>query len=154
VVLTAWLPLPWAQRFVPLTRRMLLGVIFVRFAMPLLIIGTTWVFDTFLESEQAAATAALQATTAEVEEINVETEAEAPADQSLFERLDAALDEAIASLNIGDRVDRLQDALSNASEHIINLIVIFVLQTVVLPLLFVWVLVEALKSIASRAIGK
>ncbi len=40
---------------------------------------------------------------------------------------------------------------SNASEHIINLIVIFVLQTIILPLVFLWLIVELLKLMATRA---
>ncbi len=154
VLSTTLLPIPKLQSFASLSRRLLLITIFMRFAMPLLLIGTTWVFDTFLSAEQAAATAALSATTAEIQEINQATDEAQPENQSLLERLDSAWDEALESLQIGDRLDRLQEALSEASEHIINLIVIFLLQTVVLPIVFVWLLAEALKSIAGRTIGK
>ena len=54
-------------------------------------------------------------------------------------------------MNIGDQLGSLRDRVSNASEHIINLIVIFVLQTIILPLVFLWLFVELLKVIAARA---
>ena len=38
-------------------------------------------------------------------------------------------------------------------EFHVNLIVIFVLQTIILPLVFLWLLVEGLKRIAGRALG-
>jgi len=53
-------------------------------------------------------------------------------------------------MNVGDRLNRLRDRVSNASEHIINLIVIFVLQTIILPLVFLWLFVELLKMLAAR----
>jgi hypothetical protein len=146
--------LPGINQFASLARRLLLITVFLRFAMPVLVIGTTWVFDTFLAAEQEAATAALQATTVEIETINNETDKNTDADQSLLDRLDAALDNAWNSIQIGDRLDRLQESLSNASEHIINLIVIFLLQTLALPVIFLWLIADALKSIAARTIAK
>ena len=47
-------------------------------------------------------------------------------------------------------MERLRESASNASEHIVTLIAVFMLETVLLPLAFLWLLVEALKSIAVR----
>ena len=155
VLLTTWLPNQQFKRFAPSARRILLVAIFIRFAMPILMIATTWTFNTFLAAEQAEATAALEAATTQVETINSEADAPEPTENpSLLDRLDAALDEALAAMQIGDRLERLQTALSDASEHVINLIVIFLLQTVVLPIVFVWLIAEALKSLGSRLIGR
>jgi len=48
-------------------------------------------------------------------------------------------------------MQRLSDSVSNAVEHIVRLIVIFALQSIILPLVFLWLFAEALKKIASRA---
>ena len=53
-------------------------------------------------------------------------------------------------MDVGDRIERLQERVSMASEHIINLIVIFVLQTIILPLVFAWLFAELLKAVALR----
>ncbi len=132
--------------------RIFLLFAFARFVVPVLVVGSNVVFDAFLAKEQAAAVAALQATNDEIEALNTDNEsAEVAADQSLLDRIGAAFDETLASVNVSDRIQRFRDALSNASEHIINLIVIFLLQTVILPLLFVWLLAEAMKTVAGRA---
>ena len=60
------------------------------------------------------------------------------------------LDESMQSMNVSDRMERLQGAASNASEHIVTLIAICGLETVLLPLAFLWLLVESLKSVAFR----
>ena len=67
-----------------------------------------------------------------------------------MDRLESLLDESVEAMNVGERIERLQERVSKASEHIINLIVIFVLQTIILPLFFVWLFAELLKSLASR----
>jgi hypothetical protein len=60
------------------------------------------------------------------------------------------IDQAVESIDVRDRLDRLQAQVTEASEHIINLIVIFMLQTVLLPVGFVWLFVQLLKGIAQR----
>ena len=137
----------------PVAMRLLLVTVFLRFAVPVLVIGSNLVFDTFLAGEQAAAAQALEATRTEIEQINdeVTTPESDLEDQSVIERLGSMLDSSLESMNVSDRLDSLRDRVSNASEHIINLIVIFLLQTIILPLVFLWLFVELLKVLAARA---
>ena len=46
---------------------------------------------------------------------------------------------------------RLAESVSGAVEHMVHLIVIFALQSIILPLVFLWLFAEALKKIAARA---
>jgi hypothetical protein len=131
--------------------RVLLIALFLRFAIPLLVIGTNLVFDTFLAAEQTAATEALEATSTEIEEINEEAGRPPAEDQSLLDQLGSMIDNSLESMNVSARLERLREQVANASEHIINLIVIFVFQTVILPLVFIWLLVQLLKSLTARA---
>ncbi len=147
-----WWPKFDTGRVRPLAMQVLLVAVFVRFAVPILVIGSNLVFDTFLEAEQAAATQALETTRSEIEQLNNEVATpETPTeDQSVMERLGTMLNNSLESMNVGDRLNSLRDRVSNASEHIINLIVIFVLQTIILPLVFVWLFFELLKMLAAR----
>ncbi len=70
---------------------------------------------------------------------------------SIMDRLGSMIDDSLESMNVTHRLERLKATASNASEHIINLIVIFVLQTIILPLVFLWLLIEALKGIDARS---
>jgi len=148
-----WLPKFDMGNARPIAMQVLLVTVFVRFAVPALVIGSNLVFDTFLAAEQAAATQALEATRTEIEQLNEESAtAETPAeDESLIERLGTMLDNSLNAMNVGERLNSLTERVSDASEHIINLIVIFVLQTIILPLVFVWIFAELLKMIATRA---
>ena len=65
---------------------------FLRFALPVLIIGTHIIFAQFLESEHDAATSVLEATSSEIEELNRQEEPKtADAEASFMERVGAAL---------------------------------------------------------------
>ena len=107
--------------------QVLLVTVFLRFAVPILVIGSNLVFDTFLSAEQATAPQALEATRIDIEQLNEKVAAPEPdpQDQSVIERLGSILDNSLESMNVSQRIDSLRGRVSNASEHIINLIIIF-----------------------------
>lgn len=153
VVVTSWLPSGGVQRGSRWARQALLAMVFARFAVPLLVIVSTLVFDTYLEAEQQAAVGALEGVQMRIEEINEQPAPVPDPDASLTERLGAMLDRSLDSIDFGGRLERLQTQVADASEHIVNLIVIFVLQTILLPIGFIWLFVEVLKGIGRRLVG-
>jgi hypothetical protein len=150
-LVTIWAPESAVADYATPALRVLLIGLFVRFAVPLLIVGTTLISDAFLVPEQKAATAILETTTADIEELNQETQAASTTDQSLMDRLGEIIDNSLASIQVRERLTLLKDSAARASEHIVSLIAIFVLQTIILPLVFLWLFVEGLKGIASRS---
>ncbi|MGW8369425.1 MAG: hypothetical protein ACWGPN_12200 [Gammaproteobacteria bacterium] len=149
-LIALWLPAKRPGR-ASLAIRFLLIMLFVRFAVPLIVIGTNIVFDTFLAAEQDAATAALESTSARIEKFSEEAAPPSDQDRSLAERLGSMIDDSVSAMNVRERLDRLGDRIAGTSEHIIMLIVIFVLETVIMPIVFVWLLLQVLKSLVERA---
>jgi hypothetical protein len=145
-----WWPGALTDKRRALALQVFLIALLVRFAVPAVILATNLVFDVFLEPQQAAATAALESTQSEIEQLNEEQATEPAGDQSWMERLGSAIDESLQSMQVTERLSRLKDSASDASEHIVSLIAIFVLQTIILPVAFVWLLVEMLKGVAAR----
>lgn len=143
-----------ARQSAPWARRALLAAIFARFAVPLLVIGSNLVFATFLESEQAAALQALEGVRADIEEINRDSERLPAPDETLLQRFDNLLDQTLDRFDVETALTRLQERVSAASEHVVSLIVIFVLQTVLLPLGFIWLFIELLKTAGLRLAGR
>lgn len=151
VIATLWIPKLAKNKYAQIITRSLLLMLCIRFIVPVLIIGTNLITDTFLTDDQAIATAALEATSSDIEELSQANTPSVNADSSMMDRLSTAISESLQSMNVEGRLNRLKDSATNASEHIINLIVLFVLQTILLPLLFVWLLMEALKRIFARS---
>ncbi len=152
LVLATWSP--WLQASMPWARRALLVAIFVRFALPALIVGGDLVFEGFLATEQQAALEALRGVQADITEINDEAPEPLSGSRTLMERFSGLIDETLAAVDPRETLKQLSDRVADASEHIISLIVIFVLQTVLLPIAFVWLFVEVLKGIGSRLAGR
>ena len=153
LVLSTWWPGGVKQATAALAMKIFLVTVFLRFALPALIIGTHIVFGAFLEEEHDAATAVLEATSSEIEEFNEPDSAgnATAEDQSWVARLGDMIDSSIDQLDVSGRIQTLKASASSASEQIVRLIVIFVMQTIILPLVFLWLLVEGLKGIAGRA---
>ncbi len=153
LVLSAWWPGGAKESTTALAMKLFLITVFLRFALPALIIGTHIVFAAFLEEEHDSATAVLEATSSQIEEFNQQDTASdvVTEDQSWMTRLSDMIDSSLEQLDVSGRIERLKASASSASEQIVRLIVIFVLQTIILPLVFLWLLVEGLKGIAGRA---
>lgn len=153
VLLALWVPaLSTKVRMRAFVLRFLLISFVVRFALPFLVIGSNVVFDVFLSDQQIAATDALESTSADIRVITEEQDAQEPdEDAGLLARFSDFVGDSIATLDVRERLSSLQDRVSGASEHIVNLIVIFVLQTILLPLMFLWLLTEGIKALAVRA---
>ncbi len=149
LLVTLWSPS--AGRWNKAALRIVLITVAIRFALPLMVIGTNLVFDTFLEQQHSAAALALEATSAEISELSEQNKPPEPVEeQSLRDKIGSFLDDSLDRVNVTDKLEQVRDRLSNASEHIINLIVIFVLQTIVIPIMFLYLLVNLFKAIGSR----
>lgn len=180
VALAVWLAATWSDglkrnRYVVATLRLALMLVFVRFAVPVVIICTNIVFGAFMLEKHDSAAAELQATSEQVEELNRESDEAATSDAAGLEGIDPPADEASATLldrlrsayerlpdaadvstwfgdiSISRKLAQLEESAANATGNIVNLIVIFVLQTILLPLGFLWIFFEALKTAAARA---
>lgn len=153
-LIALWMPSMQRARTTGVVGRMFLILLFVRFAVPLLILGTGLISQVFLDESLTESTAVLEATSSEIEAIGATDEPPRDPDRGLMDRLGTMLDESMRSLNASERLEQLKETASDAAEHIINLIVIFVLQTILLPLGLFWLLLEVVKGFVARATGR
>lgn len=147
----AWLwlrpadPGGWRRRALQLAMLLLV----VRFAIPLIALAGEGIYGLFLEPRYASSTEQLEQTTERIGRINRDTQEQISQDEKpgLLERARRAYDSAAASLDVDSRVQALSEAAARVSEHTVDLIVVFVIQTVLLPLLFLWLLVRLVKGL-------
>ena len=172
-LLAIWSPELRNNRFIAAIPRVALALTVIRFALPVIIICTNFVFETFLETRHDVASNELSASATQIEQISADIDA---SDQSAapgavdgegdaFElptwdevresaaRLYSSTTDWIRSNTVSERISGLQESASSATSHIIDLIVIFVLQTIVFPVVFLWLFVEALKALAGRSMN-
>ena len=172
-LLFIWSPELRKNRVVAAIPRVAVALTVIRFALPVIIICTNFVFDTFLATRHDTASTELSASASQIEQISADIEVAEPgttaetadADGGTFElpgwdelresaaRLYSSTTDWIRSNRVSERIAGLQESASNATSHIIDLIVIFVLQTIIFPLVFLWLFVETLKALASRSMN-
>ncbi len=146
LLLSLWRPNApeWSRR---LAYRALLVALFLRFAVPVLLIATSLVSDTFLREQEEKATAALQQSSEEIRQELPQAEIEAK-ELSIGEKLSALVSKPLDAIDVRARIERVRARISSAIEHIIDLIVVFSLETILIPLVFLWLLIKAFKASA------
>lgn len=119
--------------------RAMLLLLVLRFAVPVVALGSELLFTTFLQQQYENSTHSIEQVREEIGRINHGSAVAAlPADQSLLGRAREWYQSTLQSIDIEATLQQYQQAAANVSEQLIQLIVIFVLQTVVVPLLFLW----------------
>ncbi|HEY0721171.1 MAG TPA: hypothetical protein VGE50_07950 [Gammaproteobacteria bacterium] len=129
--------------------RLLTLLLVVRFAVPLMALTSEGLYAAFMEERYNASAQRVQSVTERIGEINRSTEsgAQVPQDDSLLGSAKRLYQSTVATLDVSSYVERYQTAAADVSEQVINLIVVFVVQTVVLPLLFLWGVVQVARRV-------
>lgn len=135
-------------------KRLLLVMVFIRFSIPVAAIGSETFYEVFLAQQYAESTQKLQQTQESITTLSQESH-ESPAKNSDEGMLDWAkkwINSATQAVDIEARMEEYKKAAADATRHTINLIVVFVVQTVIFPLLFLWIVYRFLKELGRKLI--
>lgn len=132
----AALPQDWLYRVAVL-------LVVARFAVPLAAIGSDLVYRAFLSDQYQESSLALERTGEKISEMQSEDAAQGGESGNWVD----ALKGFGRSIDLDQRMQKYKVVAAEASEETINLIVVFLMQTVLLPLLFLWLLVRLLRGL-------
>ena len=137
-VAIAWFAVRWRGADSPgwLTSAMLV-LLMVRFAVPLVTVGSNAVFHKFLSSDYAASQSAIAGNAEQLASLSPPSNG-AGAGSGVIGRINGWLSQGVDA--VGSRLEKLKHSASEVTEHIIKLIVVFLMQTVVVPLFLFWAL--------------
>ncbi|MFN2309447.1 MAG: hypothetical protein ABR553_06895 [Gammaproteobacteria bacterium] len=148
-----WWPRPVSTGLRAAVYRSVLIALILRFTIPLIAIGNELLYDAFLEPQYAASQAHLKRSAEVIDAANQPPEAIAatppspPSFSTWLEGARRAYDSAAEAMNVERRLGDFTRAAADISKHAINLIVVFVLQTILLPLLYLWLMAQAIKAV-------
>ena len=120
----------------------LVVLLMLRFAIPIATIGSDLLFQQFLAGDYAASQQVLDRTAVRVE---TASPAAAAPEASLIDRLKGWAGSQGTAWK--ERFDSLKQAAEQATEHVVRLIVIFILQTLVLPVAMLWGLLALARAV-------
>ena len=137
VAALSWATCCFCQQHPPaLVSRLLVIFLMLRFAIPVITLGTDALWHKYLAADYALSQDTISSTSKQVDKVSLSI-AEVSESEGLLEKMKGWLSK---NADVKAHFLNLKAAAEQAAEHIVKLIVIFVLQTLVIPLLLLWVL--------------
>lgn len=140
----AWLWFSWRRSDTddsPGSRRLLwralVLVLLLRFAVPLAMIANEAVYDLFLESRFQESTAVIESAEADIEQVSEDSVEDSEAN-GMFDALGRTFDSTRQSLDFKQRLASINERAADLIEHLLQLGVVFIFQTGLLPIAFLW----------------
>lgn len=129
--------------------RVFIIVVFIRFAVPVAMIANEGLYRLFLEDRFVESTQVIETAGSEISEASREDAgAAAPeAGEGVLDSLGQMLDSTRKSLNLREKVDYISERATDLIEHLIQLGVVFILQTGILPIAFLWIFLQLFKQL-------
>lgn len=130
--------------------RAALLLIVIRFAVPITGLANEFVYQVFLEKEYITSTAQLETTADHIGELNKEEQYNQPDIQkkSVWESAKSFYNSTSEMFDINKRVEKYKKAAADTTYHVINLIIVFLFQSVLIPLAFIFIVYSVFKYIA------
>jgi hypothetical protein len=123
-----------------LAGRVLLVAVFLRFAVPTILLGSDLVYRMFLEPVYASASAEIGQTQDELTRLHEQGSEEAQSgEQGAWS---AWWGRTTDQFRLSERLDRYQVLFARLAENVVELVAVFILQTVLIPLFFLWALLR------------
>jgi len=123
-----------------LAGRVLLLAIFLRFAVPCVMLASDLVYQVFLDPVYTEASAELGRAQSELALLH--EQARSDREEENGGGLSSWWGRTTDHLRIGERISDYQALFARLAENVVQLVAVFVLQTVLLPLIFLWALLR------------
>jgi hypothetical protein len=114
--------------------RLLIVLLMIRFAVPVVAIGTDMLFREFMAADYQSSQQAIDMTSGQINRLSppVSTTSDA---QGAFEKFKGWWSQ---NADVKAHFENLKQATEQSAEHVVKLMAIFLLQTLVIPLLLLW----------------
>lgn len=159
LALAGWIASAWRgggdSRARAWLRALALVLLALRFAVPLAALTSEAAYRLFLAPEFEASTAQLEGSRDDLaaRAAAAEQAAQPAADESLIERANRWLAQTRETLDLKARLADLQQLAADTTRNVIDLIAVFVLQSLLFPLAFAWIAWRALTRWLPRSLA-
>lgn len=126
--------------------RVLLVLLFIRFAVPLAMIANEAVYAIFLESRYLESTQVIESAGVAIEQASAKsTDPDAAeAEEGFFSNI---FDSTAKTLDFQQKLDYISERATELIEHLLQLSVVFIFQTGILPIAFLWLFIRFFRKI-------
>lgn len=136
------------ERLSQLTLKFFILLMILRLSMPLIALANQTLYTAFLAPSYTQSTQALQETTSEIKALQKEDKTQST---TIWAKIKQAYKSTAESLNIKKHINTLTTKLNKSFNHMLSLITIFIIETIVFPLLFLYLFIKLIKAIGFRS---
>ena len=127
--------------------RLVVFLVILRFFIPLMAITSEGLYKAFLEPTYIQSKRELEKTNTAIANLsdnqNISDEA---TERSWYEVMSSSISSAIDAINVDKHYEQLKVEADNLTGNIIDLIVVFTMQTILFPLIFIWLSMKLIKA--------
>lgn len=131
------------QTLAILSLKFFLLFMILRLTMPLIALSNQALYTSFLAPNYQESTQILQDTTAEIKKMQQKDEA---APTTIWGKIKHAYQSTAESLNIKKHIHTLTTKLNDTFNHLLSLLTLFIIETIIFPLLYLYLLIKLLKA--------
>jgi len=143
VAFAIWIPRFGVFNFRFLGYRIIVVSLIVRFCIPIVAIASDKVYNLFLADKYTQATQALDNFKKEIKDTGLaEPGKQKATDDSVFAGIKKYYQNATDLVQLRAKIDALKDRMGDYAKYTINLSVVFIIQTILIPLLVLWLLIK------------
>lgn len=144
-----WLLTKWqggrAAALATFASRLLLVMLVLRFLIPLGSIANDWVYHQFLEPRFESSSQQLEVASERIRELSTRASEPEPEADSIRQKAKNLYNSMTSKFDFEGMLEDYRSSAENVSEHAVNLIVVFLLQTILFPLLFLFLIYRAFR---------
>lgn len=135
--------------FLSYSLKLFVLLLLLRFSAIFFVYSSELFYTSTLQNQYYEASNKIEKTKVELEDLQSKNKSlvETQKQEGFFNGVSSQYEKIKESLNISRQLDALQNSIESASRNIITLITIFVVQSVVMPLLFLWFFVLSIKFV-------
>lgn len=149
LLIRVWYPGQGSDVTRAVLKRVFLLVLFIRFAVPVMLIANDLLYQQFLEERFQQSTEIITEAGRELEQLSEEENPDHTGDDEagMLSAITRAWSSTVDTVDLSGRIQRMQAQAAQVIEHIIQLSVVFILQTALLPVAFLWFFVQVVKRL-------
>jgi hypothetical protein len=148
-LLFMWIKKIKSHTFFIISFKIFLLILLLRFGTVLFVYSSELLYDSVLKQEFISSSKVVEETKNKLENIEEQNKAvvQSKNNSSVLSNISTRYNALSDSLNISRQLDSLNKSIEDASIKIINIITIFIVNSILMPLLFIWLFIESTKLI-------
>ena len=126
-------------------------IVFIRFSVPLATLASEGIYRLFLQEQYKESTVSLEKTRDDISRISEEeNKAYTNEEEGIMDKAKRIFNSTTESISIDRQIEKYQEVAAETTRHAVNIIVVFLLQTILIPILFLWLIYKACRQMWTR----